>query len=397
MTGAKAKSDPLNTIWRAWGMKQQDAEAKAQRQALAAIGTYLRSGPAATLRGMQSVLVDPDQPEASKRPLFGPLWAATEDHWAAVGTGDGDVMLMQALLLAAKWPQGQAGSALAPTLLSPWMGVAGRKRQRKELEQWRAERAVEKTVGEREGRIGSLVTMETPKIATLEHIASMSVQKHIVAIRLNNLQNSSVLNITAYNDILEVIKSGITELHENILNFHNEARTSVNQVYKFVIEQTKTSDVQEYLWWGQARYCHTLRKPFRRIDDLQQKIWLAATEAAERASALPVEPSASYLQEVLHALGVPLHEARPLSEHLEQLRALLGEMDRPQVPASLASLLTEDAFGVPVSLLCADPKISDDRVIAQLGLPPDTMLDLGDWSAWVFRELVFLRRWSEQS
>ena len=100
MTGAKAKSDPLNTIWRAWGMKQQDAEAKAQRQALAAIGTYLRSGPAATLRGMQSVLVDPDQPEASKRPLFGPLWAATEDHWAAVGTGDGDVMLMQAPIRA---------------------------------------------------------------------------------------------------------------------------------------------------------------------------------------------------------------------------------------------------------------------------------------------------------
>jgi hypothetical protein len=56
MASAKTNQSPaatrLSEIWRAWGMKQQDGEAKAQRKALDAVGEFLRGGPASLLRGL---------------------------------------------------------------------------------------------------------------------------------------------------------------------------------------------------------------------------------------------------------------------------------------------------------------------------------------------------------
>lgn len=392
MSSAKPKSDRLAPIWRAWGMKQQDAEAKAQRSALAAVETYLKSGPAAILRGMQALLIDPEQPGASKRVLFEPLWDATQDAWAAVGTGDDDVMLMQAVLLAAAWPKLE----IVPALLSPWMVMRGRERQRKELEAWRDERAVEKYVIQ-DAAWALPEKLRKPSSEALGQVKKLNAEKHAVEIHIDYNRRPKVLGVTAYDDLRSVIESALVEIYEDIGALHLEREKSIGNLYKLVTAQAKKTTHQEYLWWGQARYCHTLRKPFRRIGDPYRTIYLAAREAAERAASLPVEPSAAYLQEVLHALDLPILEVRPLAEHVKQLRNVLATDPPPKAPAELALLLRHDAFGLPVSLLCAAPNTPDDALLEQLGVAADTPIDLGDWAAWIFRELVLLHRWPEQA
>ena len=177
-----------------------------------------------------------------------------------------------------------------------------------------------------------------------------------------------------------------------------ELTTSVYRLLSGLNEEIealrKNHSSQELLWWGQALYCYSQRCSFRRITDPDEATWWAAVEAAQRAITLPVEPSASYLQEVLRTAGVAVDEQRSVLEHVQALRRVLKRHpERASMPQELAELVREDSFGLPVCLLCVDPDAADDRLRDSLGVEPDRSMDRGAWAAWVFREVLLQRRW----
>jgi hypothetical protein len=149
----------------------------------------------------------------------------------------------------------------------------------------------------------------------------------------------------------------------------------------------------ELLWWGQARYCHILKRPYRRIADREQRLWWMAFEAAKLARGLEVEPAASFLVEVLRQSGDDIGETKPLKEWLDSLLSTLRALQPlPPVAPELAELASADALGLPVTwarLQAAKPGAHAlaDNLADVLGLPLEGQLDRGQWAAWLFREI----------
>lgn len=152
------------------------------------------------------------------------------------------------------------------------------------------------------------------------------------------------------------------------------------------------------------------------IASFDEALWWMATEFAERAESLPVEPSASLLMEMAVGLGHPLTDKEPLSVWMEALYAVLqkccppayetdrlkklSEAEKASVPLhdSLKKLVEACAVGLPISWmrLQAERQVPVERLNAdaasRLGLDPTTPLDRGDWIALVFKELLLNRR-----
>lgn len=392
-TTAKKMTTRLSEIWRDWGMKQTSDEARTQQQALPALHAYLRTDSIALVRGMQALLVDPEQPGASKRPLFAGLWKAVQETWATAGTGgNDDLMYLQAMLLAA-WPD-DIGNVLPPALLSPWIHGVGRHGQTTELLQWREVRAAETLI----------VSSESEQSEELNTSALEELNTSLAELPWAMIEPSKTTTSThIYNQTIHYILPGVIPPLQQILvglqgavgNLAEWSRQSIQDLMTNLAtsQEPEGARLQELLWWGQARYCHLAKTPYRRIDDPARALWLAAREAAERAHDVPVEPGASYLQEMLAALGHSLGERRPLRAWLADLRPALQREPRPTPPAALKKAIERDAYGIPVTLLCTSPAVADDILHNNLGVPGDVVLDRGEWAAWVFRELVFQLRW----
>jgi hypothetical protein len=399
---AQEATSRLSEIWRQWGMKLPNDEAKSQREALAALAAHLQTSDAALVRAMQALLVDPEQPGAHKRPLFTDFWKVVQKKWATAGAGESDLLFLQAMLLAV-WPND--ATRLPSTLLSPWAHLAGRRRQFDELVEWRDSLTDEclddnepaPTLEESQLDLAPFAAI-TNDLATYE--APALAPNHAKQLASYD-RNATGFSYTA-NCVLEINAEPFAKMVAAIAQIsaitqHNFAALQSSSTHSFDSQNhaARTARTQELLWWGQARYSHLAHQPFRRITDPIRVIWLAAREAAERAYDLPIEPSASYLQETLAALGHGFTERRPLWDWLTCLRPALNS-DRPdKLPADLAKLLDKDALGLPVTLLCRRPDVADAPLRSALGAPADAMLDLGEWAAWVFRELVFQHRWQE--
>jgi hypothetical protein len=393
---AKKTSATLSEIWRSWGMKQPAEEAKTQQQALTALGAHLRTGNATLVRAMQALLVDPERPGASKRALFGGFWKAVQDVWPTAGTGGNeDLLYLQAMLLAA-WPDDLA-SPLPPALLSPWMHGSGRPRQLAELSKWRDARAAERPMQSATDKSGD--TIDLSELEALQKTLKERPWKKLEAKKHTG-------NQSYYNQPINFMTSSFAEPLQNTINDIGDSLTriaafsaqsiSTLQTQLTAPKETNDSRLQELLWWGQARYSHTAKLPFRRIEDPARVLWLAAREAAERAYDAAVEPAAAYLQETLASLGHSLLERRRLWDWIADIRPALQREPRRPLPAELKKLLEKDAFGAPITLLCVHPDVQDTVLRDSLGVRDDVELDRGEWSAWVLRELVFQHRWEVQ-
>lgn len=148
---------------------------------------------------------------------------------------------------------------------------------------------------------------------------------------------------------------------------------------------------QDLLWWSQARYCHKLRTPYRRIDNADAALWWAASEAAELGVALPAEPAAALLVETLRAMGQPVdEEKRTLKEWLDAFRGLLRGPPAYDPGKRLAALAQADALGLPVTWIRINAASEADGPAMEeaIGLPLASTLDRGEWATWVYRELV---------
>lgn len=150
----------------------------------------------------------------------------------------------------------------------------------------------------------------------------------------------------------------------------------------------------DLLWWGQARYCHLLRTPYRRLSDPDQILLAAAAEVTARAAALPSEPTAAFLVTTLAELGLDSQETHPLRTWLTRLQRALRDhpLLRPRLAPALAQEISRDALGLPALWACVAPeRPSADAAATEVALPLDAPLDRGQWASWLLRELLVLR------
>jgi len=168
----------------------------------------------------------------------------------------------------------------------------------------------------------------------------------------------------------------------NDLRPHLQAQSTAIQQ----LADTRNTQVPEteLLWWGQARYCHLLRKPYRRITDPAEKLWLAAREVATRARHLDAEPAAAYLVQTLQDMGLDVDEVRTVADWSEAARGAISASPAA-VSEPLRSLATTDAQALPITWLRLG---LDGDVGSRTGISPDHRLDLGDWAGWLLRELL---------
>jgi len=148
----------------------------------------------------------------------------------------------------------------------------------------------------------------------------------------------------------------------------------------------------DLLWWGQAGYCHRLRKPFRKVEEPARRLF-SAVEAADRSAQLSSEASAAYLVQTLPSLGLDISRQQTLGDWMETLLQTLSDTDhRGALPmdARFAQLVKEDPLGLPVSFVrhLADNKnpLVPEGARKRVGLDLDVTIDQGDWASWIYRE-----------
>ena len=392
-------STTLSEIWRSWGMRSTNDEAKAQKEALAALEKHLRSGSAVLVRGAQALLLDPETPGAAKRPLLATFWRVVDSAWSSAGTANTHLLALQAMLLVC-WPEDSNHSGLVSSLLSPWEHLRGRGLQKERLVQWRDERATESFFAVENEKNGVDLSQLGAAYEALAEYRQTNLEKSCQSTRSVYDHNSLVMTPetgTLLQEDISVLSKGITEFAKDVFVGLDSVATSLQDSATTNPQDSAADPRSEYLWWGQARYSHLARKPFRRMDDSTEALWFAAREAAERACKLPMEPSASYLQETLFSLGRSPSEKKPLVQWLSELRPVITNHPEDPLGADLVKLVREDALGLPVTQLCADLTVSEADLKNVLGAPAEAELDAGQWAAWVFRELVFQRRWQESS
>ena len=339
----------------------------------------------------QALLLDPETPGAAKRPLLATFWRVVDSAWSSAGTANAHLLALQAMLLAC-WPENSNHSGLVSSLLSPWEHLRGRDLQKERLVQWRDERATERFLEVEDEKNGVDLSQLKAAYEALAEYEQANLEESYQSMEDRRGHNRPVMAPKTG----ALLQEDISVLSERTRKFARDALVGLHSVITS-LQDSAADPLSEYLWWGQARYSHLARKPFRRMDDSTEALWFAAREAADRACKLPIEPSASYLQETLFGLGRSPSEKKPLWQWLIELRPLIKNCPEDPLGADLVKLVREDALGLPVTQLCADPTVSEADLKNVLGAPAEAELDAGQWAAWVFRELVFQRRWQESS
>lgn len=383
----------LNDIWREWGLDHGQDVKKAQKSALGRLTELLTEGDAGLVRGVQALLADPETPGVGNRPLFQSLWKAVQDAWDGAGSGRQDVLHLQAMLLAV-WPHGHdRASKIAGLMASPWEIVAGRERQVLAVEGWR------QTVAQSQGKAEEREQLRAQAFPTEQSAASLDAFSALASVVNANLpQIQQYASQNSYSVVGPAIAQIFAQVGpifgHHIPEFFQHIGSSLQD--SLTEELYRARSERELLWWGQARYCHTLRKPFRRVRDPHEQLWWAAWEAADRAAGVPVEPAAAYLQETLHALGVRLEETQSLRAWIEQLHAFLRSAPTAISPVgdALSRLVQEDALGFPVTwvrLQAGQSTLDLTAAREAIALPLDGPVEHGQWAAWVFREVLLDR------
>ncbi|HZF56824.1 MAG TPA: GTPase-associated system all-helical protein GASH [Polyangiaceae bacterium] len=386
------KQDRLSSIWTEWGLQPDTATGDALQDALGAADTWLQRGstdPEIVIRAVQVLLVDPERPDVYKRSCWSSLRKAIRSAWGNAMTAPEHVLFGQSLVLAA-WPREVQDGwfFMAPLLDSAWDLVAGRGRQQDEMTRWR-----EGTRGfaRRDTRQVFPHKPETSNVVSYESVDLSGATKAISVIQQNqnsiSAGNQIVQVLTLFQGALRSIDSALQALPPNKAAIIAGAHELPEFVERSLVNM---KDELNLLWWGQARYCETVRKPFRRFAHPEDVVWWAAREAAVRARAIDVEPAAAYLIETLHNLGQDIFEKRPLFQWMEELYASLKRA--PQLAPALSDRLTryarEDAVGLPVTWvrLRAAQNESLDEVAEKVALDLKAEIDRGQWASWIFRE-----------
>lgn len=402
----------------AWNLDLDGATAKAHNAHLSKVETWLRNGadqPANIVRAVQ-VLACSDAPETAKRPCVLQVCALEGGTAEEIGRGTARVNAAQSLVLAA-WSPTFTGSwfRIAPMLTSPWEILAARDNFNEAISRWRH------GVLQNELQQTEPLTSPPPPQVSLrltrpptaefnpnhwQHLAnntSAAWQFNSFGPQLVNTLEELRTFVNRSTGIADTLENEITRA----LNTHHQALTSW---MKSVLDSGALLDSRrnELLWWGQARYCHTLARPFRRLANADERLFYAVRDVAHpsRSKGLPLEPVAAYLVEVLHTLDPDaINERRSLLDWCRSLTSFWapapaspkGGPESPPLPppvsTKLAALVDEDPTALPVTWTRRqlEQRLPIDDLGAAVGLPADVTLDRAQWAAWLLREFLLDR------
>jgi len=412
-------AERFREIRQEWDLKPGEAETKAQNQALAPLHAWLRTGmgaPDVVIRAVQVLIADPERPGIHKRPAVNYVFKQISKFWESAGFTAQDVLILKGMLLAC-WPQEprSGGLALAPLLDSAWTAVPSNLNKEKQIEEWRKQVSVlpqaphqekpqKKASGESKIIKGNVKDIPVPDYTRAISEVENSGTHYSQALAANSAQlftnHHAIIaaltgHLNATNKFLGQLDTRVAEISEQLSSTSRELSSHSSQ--------TAQIDV---FWWGQARYSSTKRQPYRRISDANERLWWMAWESSKLAMGLEVEPAASFLVENLYQLDKRADDQkRPLKQWLADLISTLRRVREDEqlttaisMSTPLEKLAREDALGLAVTwarLQAANPRSDtsamEERLREDVAVDPDTLLDLGDWAAWVFRESLLDR------
>lgn len=411
MTSSADGQDRLQEIWAAWSLTPDETMSKAQLGALDAVAKWLEAGqtdPEVMIRAVQLMLADPERPDVRQRASWKALRRAVQESWTNAGTFRDHFSYGQALLLAT-WPKEENGWLRRAALLdSAWVLRKGR--EPKEFGAWRT-RANEELAPALGVAGTSSRAVNLPQIGTFGGITLDTANdiKHING-RLNHQIEESrkqIFNmLSAHDTAIQLLAKGLTTLSTDTAKLTDDNGPLANAISRL---NTISSEVRDginkavgrteskldLLWWGQSRYCRTLRKPYLRMkSDPSALLWWTAREAAELSQSVEVEPAAAYLVETLHTLDQNIDDKKSVVDWMQELhRSLKQAGDKvPRLSARLEKIAKEDCLGMPVTWVRRRVMDKDDfnadEAKNDVALLLDEEIDRGEWASWVFRETL---------
>lgn len=152
------------------------------------------------------------------------------------------------------------------------------------------------------------------------------------------------------------------------------------------------------LWWKEALFSPSVRISYREMSSFDAAV-LMAFDVHRQIPTFSPASVAAFLWESVNALPmmdqgkkVPIRELLQETRDADVLDELRTEANKlVAAPSGRGSIL--GLIGHPE----VEPRIEDHAFQAFVGVKPDTMLTLPDWSVWIFRELQAARATTEAS
>lgn len=395
MTKARQKLDEIRSSWE---VQPEYGQAQAQDKTLERLGEWLEEGanePARIVRTVQVLLTDPDRPGSGRSARLNAL-PLGEGGTAVLGAEKRtQIVTAQALLLAAFSAMEPEGK-VTPRMLSALDVIQRGGREARFFAEWVARH----TSVEVQSFAPPPAQSEVTNPPTIAFPVLVIESKHWTVLENHRGAQTGWQWHNYSNQLVGVLESFKTCL-ESLQDTESQLNTELASYAAALSESRGTSttrcgdSLQEILWWGQARYCHSLREPFRRVTrgDPDGALWWASWEVANRSQNLPLEPVAAYLVETLAALGQSVDDdRRSLGAWMSALHATLtrAKIDLPPVGDGLKRLVTDDALGLPVTWVRMNASHKDlpSSADAAVGLDLMAELDRGQWASWILRELA---------
>ena len=196
---------------------------------------------------------------------------------------------------------------------------------------------------------------------------------------------------------------GLSVEGANLREFTEEIGTGVSGQLTTALQAVSgaTAGLQrrtDLLWWKEALFSPSVRRSYREMSTFDAAV-LMAFDMHRQVPTFSPASVAAFLRETIIALpGMNLEETvvvRKLVEKarnadiLEELREEIRRLvDAPEGRSLVLGLIGH---------VQAVPRIDDGRFRDFVGVNPDTMVSLPDWSVWVFRELQAARAIAEAS
>lgn len=152
------------------------------------------------------------------------------------------------------------------------------------------------------------------------------------------------------------------------------------------------------LWWKEALFSPSVRKSYREMSTFDASVLMAFDIHRHIPTFSPASVAAFLRETVIVLPTVDQEEKVPIRELVGKTRdaSILEEL-RTEAGKLVAAPVGRSSILGLIGHSDAVPRIDDGMFRDFVGVKPDTMLTLPDWSVWIFRELQATRAIAEAS
>lgn len=150
------------------------------------------------------------------------------------------------------------------------------------------------------------------------------------------------------------------------------------------------------LWWKEALFSPSVRKSYRELSPLDAAVLMAFDMHRQIPTFSPASVAAFLRETVIALPTIDQKEKVPIRELFEKTRdsGILAELRTESAKLVSAPVGRSSILGL-IGHPEAAQRIDDRRFRDLVGVQPDTMLTLAEWSVWIFRELQAARAITE--